>query len=487
MRGSTPIGNSTSEILRNVFRVSCILGLTLWSGGLSGQEGNYKFDNFGNQSVLLNGNVTGSVADLGLVYYNPARLGLIENPSFTIGGKAYEWSKFYFDNILQTDKSLSANRFGGLPATLAGTFNLKFLPDHKFAYSIISRHRSDIRLRYDSGLSSVFETPNIPDAEESFTELEFRDRLRDDWFGVTWAYPVSETFSVGVSLFGSIYEHNGRGDVLINVRRETGDVVTYTNRLDYNQKTYGGQIKAGVAWISGDLEMGVNVSFPFIAVKQRASFNYQESLSGFSSGQDFIIALDYGDLESKRKTPAGIAYGVGIPWKNHKIHLDLSWYAGIGSYDRIKMPEEVLEELEENPFKEELRSVINFGVGGNFSVSPSLNIIGSFSSDFSASVESINLFDVINQSDEDINLLNNLWHFAVGVDFSRPWGNITLGTSYARTGSNIGSAPIIPEDGNQAQPRSIATQINYERWRFIVGLEIPLIMEKLKDLPIPIN
>ena len=487
MPGSVTIQNQTNPTPGKGFRIFGILGLLLWGAILSGQEGNYKFENFGNQSVLLNGNVTGSVADLGLVYYNPARLGLIENPSFTIGGKAYEWSKFYFDNILQTENSLTANRFGGLPATLAGTFNLKFLPDHKFAYSIISRYRSDIRVRYDSGLSSAFETPNIPDAEESFTELDFRDRLRDDWFGITWAYPISETLSVGVSLFGSIYEHNGRGDVLINVRRETGDVVTYTNRLDYNQKTYGGQVKAGVAWITRDLEMGVNVSFPFIAVKQRASFNYQESLSGFSSDQDFIIALDYGDLENKRRTPTGIAYGLGIPWKRHKIHLDLSWYAGIRAYDRIKMPDEVLQELDENPFIEELKGVINFGIGGNFYVSPSLNIIGSFSSDFSASRESINLFDVINQSDEDINLLNDLWHISLGVDFRRPWGNITLGTSYASTGSSIGSAPSIPEDGNQAQPRNIATQINYERWRFIVGLEIPLIMEKLKGLPIPIN
>lgn len=486
MPGSKPI-RTTYISLGKVLRSSFILGLVFWGSVVSGQEGNYKYENFGNQSVLLNGNVTGSVDDLGLVYYNPARLGLIENPSFTIGGKAYEWSKYYFDDILETEKSLSSNQFGGLPATFAGTFDLKFLPGHKFAYSIISRYRSDIRLRYDSGLISDVDSPNVPDAEDSFTELEFRDRLRDDWFGVTWAYPISETFSVGVSLFGSIYEHNGRGDILINVRRETGDVIGYTNRLDYTQKTYGAQIKIGAAWTTADLEMGVNVSVPFIALKQRASFNYQESLTGFSSDRDFVIALNSGDLENKRKTPIGIAYGIGIPWKKHKIHLDLNWYAPMAAYDRIQLSEEALEGLEDNPFKEELKSVVNFGVGGEFYVSPSLNVIGSFSSDFSASLESMNLFDVINQSDEDINLLNDLWHFTVGLDFTRPWGNIVLGTSYASTGSNIGGAPDIPADGNQPQPRNIATQINYERWRFIVGLEIPLIMDKLKKLPIPLN
>ena len=33
-----------------------------------GQQGNYKFNNFGNRSILLSGNVTGSVSDIGLVY-----------------------------------------------------------------------------------------------------------------------------------------------------------------------------------------------------------------------------------------------------------------------------------------------------------------------------------------------------------------------------------------------------------------------------------
>ncbi|MEP1799492.1 MAG: hypothetical protein ABJJ25_17355, partial [Eudoraea sp.] len=60
------------------------------------QEGNYKFENYGNQTVLLNGNVTGSANDLGLTFYNPARLALLDKPSFVIAGKAYEWSKYSF-------------------------------------------------------------------------------------------------------------------------------------------------------------------------------------------------------------------------------------------------------------------------------------------------------------------------------------------------------------------------------------------------------
>jgi len=471
------------QIARNL-SMSFLLGCSL---NLSAQEGNYKFENFGNQSVLLNGNVTGSVADLGLVYYNPARLGLIENPAFTFGGKAYELSTYYFDEVLESDKSLNSNQFAGIPATIAGTFNLKFLPNHKFAYSVISRYRSNIQVRYDSGILTDPDTPNFPDAAELYNDILFRDRLREDWFGISWAHPITETFSVGASLFGSVYQHNGRGDILINLKRESDEVLAYTNRLNYDQKSYGVQIMVAAAWILSDLEMGVNVTVPFIAVKNRGSFSYQESISGLSPEEDFLTAFEYGDLNSSRKTATSIAYGMGVPWKQHKLHLNISWHAPLGSYDRIEVPEDVLGTLEDNPFKEKLKSVANFGIGGEFYISPSLNIIASFSSDFSASQESINLFDIINQSPEDINLLGDLWHYALGVDLTRPWGNVVIGASYASSGSNIGTAPEVPVEGNEAGLGNVTTGIKYERWRFILGLEIPLLLEKVKNIPIPIR
>ena len=101
------------------------------------QEGNYKFENYGNQTVLLNGNVTGSANDLGLTFYNPARLALLDKPSFVIAGKAYEWSKYRFKDVLGTSISLNTSNFNGIPSIVAGTFNLKFLPKHKFCMSSI--------------------------------------------------------------------------------------------------------------------------------------------------------------------------------------------------------------------------------------------------------------------------------------------------------------------------------------------------------------
>jgi hypothetical protein len=167
--------------------------------------------------------------------------------------------------------------------------------------------------------------------------------------------------------------------------------------------------------------------------------------------------------------------------------VNLDWHAPIGAYERIEIPEEAVEDLGENPFLEELKSVINLGVGGEFYISPSLNVIGSLSTDFSATEASINLFDYINMSSDEINVFNDIWHVSTGVDLHRAWGSIVLGVSYARSGRNIGEAEQLPPDDELFPPRNISTQINYERWRFIVGVEIPLLLEKVKDLPIPIK
>ncbi len=467
-----------------MFRLTLVLAFSV-TLILEAQEGNYKYENFGNQSVLLNGNVTGSVADLGLTYYNPARLALIENPSFTIGGKAFEWSKYTFDNVLDSDRDLETSNFGGLSATIAGTFSLKFLPDHKFAYSIITRQRSNVEVSYDSGVMENEPIRGIDDAIRSFIDVSLQDKIRDDWFGISWAYAINDKFGIGASLFGSLYDLNGRGEILITAERENGDVVSYTDKIEFDQKTYGLFFRVGTAWQLSGIDMGVNISLPFLNFNQRASFNLEETLSGLGAAEDFFTLIDLDELDGNRKTAIGISYGAGIPWKKSKIHLSVDWFSRVNAYQRIELPEITeTSSLQQNIFVEELRSVVNFGAGAEIYVSPSVNIITSFSSDFSATEASANLFDAINQSEENINLLDDFWHFSLGTDLNLNFGNIVLGASYSSTSSQVDDGPDIPIDGTDPPPNNVVTNIGFERWRFIIGLEIPLLQEKLKNLPI---
>ena len=80
-------------------RVKFIVLIALIIPFLISAQGYYNNENFGNRSLLLSGNVTGSVNDLGLTYYNPARIAIIENPVFSINAKAYQFNSIKFKKL----------------------------------------------------------------------------------------------------------------------------------------------------------------------------------------------------------------------------------------------------------------------------------------------------------------------------------------------------------------------------------------------------
>ncbi len=456
----------------------------LFSMSIIAQEGNYRYESYGNQSVLLNGNVTGSAEDLGLTYYNPARLAFIEEPSIVIAGKAFQLINYDLKDIFETDIDLNESNFNGIPSIISGTFKIKFLPNHRFAYSFISRHRSDINLNYNSGVQIGLPIGTLNNVSQSFTEIFFRNRLRDEWYGVTWAHMLTDNFSIGASLFGSIYELNGLGTIIISAEQEQGDVVSYFSRTDFTQKTYGLFLRLGAAWQLEKVSMGFNFALPFLAFKKRANLNSEEFLSGLGSSEDFFRVIELDDLDSRRKTATSISYGLGFPIGKSKLHLSADYAFGVSEYQRIALPE-IPDELglKQESFNEEFQTVFNFGAGADIYISPSIRVLVSFSSDFSAALNNPNLFDVVNQTDTNINLFGDFWHYGLGPDFSFKWGNITLGTTYSRSSNQITEAPDIP-DGEDNDPLSLTTAIGFERWRFILGLEIPLIDNKLKGLPL---
>ena len=454
------------------------------------QEGNYKFENYGNQSILLNGTVTGSVSDLGLVYYNPARLGLVEKPAFTISGKAYEWYNYDFKNVLNTDEDLSDSNFNGIPGTVAGTFGIKSLPKHKFAYSLITRYRTDIRINFASGIILDEPIGPVEDVAERTTDISLLNTLKEEWYGISWAHALSENFSVGASIFGSIYEARANGQTFVSILRTDESVATYTRNLRYKQDVYSLFLKLGAAWRWSKVDVGLNVSLPLITLYDDANAKFEEYLSGIDDlVQDRFEFYDLEDLENARKTALGIALGAGVPIGRSKIHFNLEWFSRVSEYERISIDQETLDErgITQSPFNEELKSVLNYGMGAEIYLSPTFSLIGSVTSDYSAFISDANLFDILNQSPKNINILGDFWHFGFGLDMKvKNFGDLVLGAVYSRTSSNIEEQPVVPGDDTApavGEPVDVATEIGVERWRFIVGVEFGLLRKKLEELP----
>ncbi|MGI9546555.1 MAG: hypothetical protein ACR2MM_04935, partial [Flavobacteriaceae bacterium] len=240
----------------------------------------------------------------------------------------------------------------------------------------------------------------------------------------------------------------------------------------------------GLAWSIGKIEFGTNLNIPFINLNSNARLKYEEFVIGISPEEDFFGFADINDLQNTRRTAASIDVGTGIPIGKSKLHLKGSWYSGVKRYERITVPEieTKIDDFLSEPFLEEFRSVVNFGAGANIYISESVKFITSFTSDYRATVASVNLFDVVNEGEDEVNIFNNFWHYGFGTDLTLKWGHIVLGATYSTTTSRIREETDIPDDIPEDEVSDVFTDIKYERWRFVLGLEIPLLQGKLKSL-----
>ncbi len=433
-------------------------------------QGYYNQENFGNRSILLGGNVTGSVDDLGLTYYNPARLALIEDPVFSINAKAYQFSSVTLKNPFGRESKLSDSRFEGVPSLVSGTFKIEKWPKHHFAYAFLSRQRARIGVNVSRDLSEGDLIDENEDLDRFVGDFKLDNTRTDEWFGMTWGMKIKDNLSVGVSAFVSIFNSKAIYDLGLATLGEASGVDLFSSKVKYGQTSYGLFLKGGLAWQLEKFELGLNIDAPFVDIINSGKFEYQRFLSGTSNGQDEFIYFNLKDLKARRKEPLAISVGAGIPVKKHKIHVKADWHGKVSEYDRLVIPSQE-EDGENFFFKEELRSVINFGAGIEFYVNDHMNLYGSISTDFSPVKSNASIFDLI-ENESDANFDADYFHYAFGLDFKLKKVELVVGATYSTGSAEFGEPIRFP--GDEFPTDENPSHVTATRWRFVVGLEIPL-------------
>ncbi|MDT0539916.1 hypothetical protein [Croceitalea sp. P059] len=449
------------------------------SHGVLLAQGNYRLENFGNKSILLNGNVTGTVSDLGLSYYNPARLGLVDNPSFAISAKAFELSNIKLENTFGNSERVKNSNFNGIPTMVAGTFEIKNFPKDKFAYSFISRYRNRYDINYSSGLVNGDFINGSDGNEDVLSRANINTDLREEWIGLTWAKPIKRNFSVGASLFLSIYNYSGSSNVNFAAKNEQDNVLLYDNTIGYEQKTYGLFLKLAAAWKSDDIELGFNFNLPHLKLLGNGGFSGEEILSG--TNNDIFNLAEFGDLDSKRRTALGASLGAGFNLHKNKIHANIEWYNGVEEYERLDISTLDLNAFtnQDFNFNESLKPVVNFGVGAEIYLNDIWKAYSSFSTDYSAYKNQTTVFNLISSINEEADTRTNYWHYGLGLSANLSWASFVSGAILSTTSAEFANPIDFPSGELEAVENEIS-KLSLNRWRFIVGVEIPLFVEKIE-------
>ncbi len=438
-------------------------------------QGNYNNENFGNRSLLLGGNVTGSVNDLGLTYYNPARIALIENPVFSINAKAYQLSSIRLKNVFGRDDKLSDSQFEGVPSLVSGTYKIEKWEKHHFAYAFISRQRSSAGVN----ISRELDVENLNDGTIDFDRLvgnlQLNSKERDEWFGGTWGMKISENFGIGISSFVSVYNFSTFYDLRLSSLDRSQNVDFFNNEINLSQNSYGMFWKLGLAWKLSKFDLGLNIDFPYLEIIKNGKFRYQRFLSGTLDGSDEFAYYNFKDIQSNRKEPLGISVGAGVPLGKNILHLKADWHGNLSAYNRLVIPD-AEDGREGFSFEESLRSVINFGAGAEIYINDGMSLYASFSTDFSPVEASANIFDIIHDGgkDADANFDADYFHYGFGLEIKLNKVELILGTTYSSASGDFAEPIDFPFEGIETPGSQDPSRIIVSRWRFIVGLEIPI-------------
>lgn len=444
------------------------------------QQGNYKFNDFGNRTILLSGNVTGSVEDFGLAYYNPARLTEIENNGFAFNAKAYEYGTYKLKNAIDENSTPKDSQFSAVPSTAAGTFSLF---GTRFAYSFFTKYATNTRLNYRTDIIEDDLVEILPGQERYTIDFLINNLLNEQLIGLTWAHAINEKFSLGISVFGSVYTSEGGTNLEYTIQTEDNRVGYYRNRPNFRQDSYGLVVKVGASYHFPKFDFGVNINMPYLEVYQKGRFNYQSVVSGIGPESDELFSYKFTDLNAKRREPLGVSLGAGIPIGIHKLHVNLDYVSGLSSYSRLEVPDidTGQDDLTSISFEERRKSVINFGVGGEFFINEFVNLYTGFSTDFNALSTDSDILEVEGSPAINSDLGSDYIHASMGAELKLKWANLILGATHTRSTTDFLSPSSIPSDDLNIVNDTHAV-LSYVRWQFIVGLDIPFLNKKVDDV-----
>ena len=119
------------------------------------QDDHYWLQQYGAVSTLLGGAMVGGVNDNSVVYYNPAALAFINNPSLSVDANVYRMDRILIKDGGGTGINLNSAQMSVFPQIISGMINLSKGGKLKLSYSLLTRNHANLLMntRYSSTAS----------------------------------------------------------------------------------------------------------------------------------------------------------------------------------------------------------------------------------------------------------------------------------------------------------------------------------------------
>ncbi|MDB4584858.1 hypothetical protein N9164_17040, partial [Draconibacterium sp.] len=455
---------------------------------LFGQDGHFWTQQYGTRSMLLSGSVIGGVDDLGAVYYNPARLSQITNSAFLVNADVYEWNTMKFEDAFGENKNESNSEFGGVPSLAAGTFKLKFLKKHHFAWAILLRQNMDINLTYkDEVYEDILD--QFPGKEYFGAEIIEKSKTKEEWFSVAWAYPINDKLSIGASGYFSVMDNRKSNTINMQAMAESNEVAIYRFDKRYSMNFYTFRLKAALSHQTDHWIFGFTALTPPLNIKGDGNYQNEYFFSGIkgqSENPDIYVSSYQNNLDATYHSPWSVGLGVTYLTKKARIHFSTEWYSAVSKYTVMETADYIGQSTGENntfTLVDANKKILNAGIGLELPLSEKVNFFTSFSTDFSTVADDAEHF--IQNKPEAYNsvMKADFYHFGGGFVLNVKRADLTLGVTHTGAKFNIPRSFSFPEDDiDEAFDPDDVIKVKWNRWRIVFSFTLGFLKEYQKKI-----
>jgi hypothetical protein len=419
------------------------------------QDDHYWSQQYGVVSTLMGGAMVGGVSDNSAVFYNPAGLSFINNPSLSIDANVYRMDKILIKDGGGKGVNLNSAQMSVFPQIISGMINLIKSGKLKLSYTLLTRNHCNILIntRYTSTASQDDPDNPVPLSTSFIGTYDYVNQLNEQWFGIGAGYRVSDKLGVGATFFSS---YRGQSYQLTNYVREINYVdpnyvfSTQTNDEAVKYSTLMLIAKFGLSYIKGPLKFGLTLTTPSIGLygrgsNQRENSNIVVSENPVDMADNFLILDSKTDVKASYKHPLSIAFGVDYQSAKTRLVFSGEYFFRVSTYHLLKpdadpflYPPAYLDSANIKPLIDNYlhienasKPVFNAGIGFSHAISKQLTLLLGVSTDYSS-------FDHPAEANELLHGLGgwDIYHFSTGVSYHKVKNSFHIGFSYALTPSS---------------------------------------------------
>lgn len=438
-----------------------------------GQDSNYWTSQYGSRATLLGGAVIGSVLDLSGTYYNPGGLALIEKPRTLIAANVFQYPRVTLVGTAPGSVPWYRTNPGPAPTLVAGAIRFRGLRDHLFAFSYVARQR--VNMGVSSSVSGERDVlPELPGPEDFVTQFRLDEKLSESWFGLSWSYKISKRVGIGVTQYAAVRSHRAYAQALAEALSGGQSLALAVGDRQYSYSHVRVLWKVGLACDFRSLTLGLTLTTPSLAVHGRGETGLDSALAGLDVDGDGVpddrLTAGYQNhLPATYLTPFSVAAGLSFPVRKVRVYGSLEWFGRVRPYTVVKgrpLASQSTGEAVSLDITQELKAVLNWGLGLEWSYSPRFKGYASVTTDFSARKPGT----LTNLSLTDWDILN----LVTGSEFMIKKSSLTAGIGCSFGGRRIGERPeILARSGFDGIWDPFASlKFRYICYKLVVGFAI---------------